>query len=264
MSSSFDGQVLFWETRHGMPNQASYSDQQAKDFLRARTLEAGLEWDFDVEVNGKNEYYGSHEGALVPASQAFSDEHMQLDHLFQQNRFDVAAPFGRQPTATEELPPMLSEVAKFLDETTFLSDRTCAAFIGMPPPRRRSVEALASAVAQRLGAESSVPETAVVSVDTEGERSIAEVAQSKTDVDVALVSAYEMISDMKNELSAAYEVISERDEALAAAQTTLLEKDEELKVASQGNHEAQPENQSRRSFMFWKRSKQQNNGNKPR
>merc|ERR1712137_1299874 len=135
----------------------------------------------------------------------------------------------------------------------------------MPPPRPRSVKALASAIANRLGAESSVQEMAVVSVDTEGERSIAEVAQSKTDIDVALVSAYEMISDMKNELSAAYEVISARDEALAAAQTTLLEKDEELKVASQGNPEAQPENQGRRSFstMLWKRSKQQRNGNKP-
>merc|ERR1712137_577321 len=136
------------------------------------------------------------------------------------------------------------------DETTFLSDRTCSAFTGLPPPCPRSAEALASSVQQ----------TAVMLANTEGEGQ-----QCETDVDEALVSAYEMISEMKEALTAAYEVISEKDEALAAAQTTLLEKDEELKVASQGNHETTPENQNRRSLstMFRKMSKQQQTKNKP-
>jgi len=263
MSSSSDGQVLFWEAQHGMPEQCSYSGLQAKNFLRTSQFEEGLNLDWDVEVNGNNQHFGSHEGALIPARQAMNDE-QHFAYLLQQNSFDVNTPLSDWPTdlpdggkgfpATEELPPMLSEVAKFLDETTFVSDRTCSAFTGLPPPCPRSAKALASAVAQRP-----MQQTVVMLANTAGERQ-----QSETDVDEALVSAYEMISEMKEALTAAYEVISEKDEALVAAQTTLLEKDEELKVAFQGNHEATPESQNRRSLstMFRKRSKQQQTKNK--
>jgi len=237
MSSSFDGQVLFWETQHGLPDQWSCSGLQAKNFPCTRKLEAELEWNFDVEVNGQNEHSGSHEGEVIPTPQARSDEQMQLKHfarLLGQNSFDVNTSFSKQPTylsgggksfpAMEELPPMLSEVAKFLDETTSLSDRTCAAFTGMPPPYPRSADVLASAVAQRLAGESSVQETAIMPVDTKGERCTAEQAQnyqSDVDIDEALVSAYEeMISEMRAALTAAHGVISEKDEALVAAPTT--------------------------------------------
>jgi len=232
MSSSFDGQVLFWETQHG------------------RKLEAELEWDYDVEVNGQNEHCGSHNSEHIP--QGSNNDQMQLKHfasLLEQNSIDINTSLSKQPAylsgsgmsfpPTEELPPMLSEVAKFLDETTCLSDRTCAAFTGTPPPCPRSVEALESAVAQGLTGETSVQQTGIVPVDTKGERGTAEQAQNDqgdTDIDEALVCAYEMISEMKGALTAAYGVISEKEEALVAARTTLLEKDEELKVASQGNH----------------------------
>jgi len=269
MSSSFDGQVLFWETQHGTPDQLPCSGSQARNSPRTRKLEAELEREYDVKINSQNERCGSHEGELIPTPQGRNDEQMQFKHfarLLEQTSFDVNTSLSNQPTslsgdgksfpAMEELPPMLSEVAKFLDESTFLSDRTCAAFTGMPPSCPRSAEALASVVAQPLAGESSVQRT-----PTKGEKCTDEEAQQEE----ALVSAYEMISEMKDALTAAYGVISEKDEELAAAHTTLLEKDEELKVASQGNHEAQQENQSERSFskMFRKRSRQQQNDHKP-
>merc|ERR1712007_40201 len=90
---------------------------------------------------------------------------------------------------------------------------------------------------QRLTGESSVQQTAIVPVDTKADRCTTGQAQnnrSDTDIDEALMSAYEMISEMKVALTTAHGVISEKEEALVAAHTTLLEKDEELKVASQG------------------------------